>query len=168
MFGDTLKKMMVNKEIGVSKFKKMTGISAGYMSDLQKNKYLPSSEKLEIIIKTLNLNEKEAKELKEEWVFSKTRDVLTSEYKDLKKSNENMKTVLQNVKKETELLEELKIMEEYKKVYEILFGDLSEAESKEMLKTISEKLKIFAMEKGKYHQIKEKLEKLNRIIESIK
>lgn len=167
MFGDALKKMMVKKKVGVSKFNKLTGISAGYMSDLQKNRYLPSPEKLDIIIKTLELNEEEAKELKEKWTFSKTGNVLAPDYEKLKESNKNMKIVLQNVKKETDLLKELEIMEDYKKIYDTIFGNLSTEESKELLKAISEKLEIFALRKGKYEQVKEKLDKLNKIIKEI-
>lgn len=167
MFGETLKILMDEKNIGVAKFKRLTGISAGYMSDLQKGKYLPSTERLEIIIKTLNLDEDEENKLKEEWSFSKTSGILAHKYNTLKENNKNMKNVLKSVKKETELVEEIRALEVYKKIYDILFGHLSEDEAKELLKAISEKLEIFARRKNKFEQVSEKIERLNSIIESI-
>lgn len=168
MFGEILEKMMDKKNIGVSKFKELTGISAGYMSDLKKNRYLPSENKLNIIIKTLELNKEDEKELREEWALSKSGNNLRTTIKTLKENNNNMLNVLKNVKKENELAEQIEALSHYKTLYDLLFKDLNTEEAKELLKTISEKLEIIALRKNKHEEIKEKIEQLNKIVDSIK
>ena len=103
MFGEVLEKMMNKKNIGVSKFRDITGISAGYMSDLKKNRYLPSEAKLNVIIETLELNKEDERELREEWALSKSGNNLRSTIETLKEKHDDMLSVLKNVKKETEL-----------------------------------------------------------------
>lgn len=168
MFGETLAELMKKKNIGVAKFRDITGISAGYMSDLKKNRYLPSKTKLEVIITTLELNKEEEFLLREEWALSKSDDSLRETVIDLKEKNKDMLGVLKRVKKENELADEIKSLENYKVVYDLLFSDLNQDEAKELLKSISEKLEIIALRKNKYEKVKEKIEKLNNIIESIK
>lgn len=168
MFGKVLAELMDKKEIGVAKFRDLTGISAGYMSDLKKNRYLPSKAKLEIIVTTLNLNTEEEKLLREEWALDKSSGELRSTVDTLKEKNKDMLTVLKNVKKEKEMAEEIKSLESYKAVYDLLFSDLDTEEAKELLKSISEKLEIIALRKNRYEKVKKKIEELNSIIESIK
>ncbi|MGN0944115.1 hypothetical protein [Fusobacterium varium] len=168
MFGEILTELMMKKNMGVAKFRDITGISAGYMSDLKKNRYLPSKTKLEIIIATLELNKDEELQLREEWALSKSDDSLRKTVIKLKEKNKDMLDVLKSVKKENELANEIKSLENYKIVYDLLFSDLNQDEAKELLKSISEKLEIIALRKNKYDKVKNKIEKLNSIIESIK
>ena len=168
MFGEILTELMMKKNMGVAKFRDITGISAGYMSDLKKNRYLPSKTKLEIIIATLELNKDEELQLREEWALSKSDDSLRKTVIKLKEKNKDMLDVLKSVKKENELANEIKSLENYKIVYDLLFSDLNEDEDNELLKSISEKLEIIALRKNKYDKVKNKIEKLNSIIESIK
>lgn len=167
MFGEELKKMMNNKDISLTKFKNITGISAGYMGDLQKNRYLPSKEKLYIIIEALHCTETEKKLLLEEWALTKSGDSLRNTVTSLKHKNENMLNVLKNVKKETELMSEMEKLNSYKKMYDLFFGDLDTNEAKELLKTISEKLEIIALRKNRYEEAKEKIKQLKDIVDSI-
>lgn len=168
MFGEVLTELMEKKNIGVAKFRDITGISAGYMSDLKKNRYLPSKSKLEVIITTLELNREEELLLREEWALSKSDDSLRKTVSNLKEKNKDMLSVLKSVKKENELADEIKDLENYKAIYNLLFSDLSQDEAKELLKSISEKLEIIALRKNKYEKVKKKIEELNSIIESIK
>lgn len=168
MFGEVLTELMKKKNIGVAKFRDITGISAGYMSDLKKNRYLPSKVKLEVIITTLELSKEEELLLREEWALSKSDDSLRETVIDLKEKNKDMLGVLKRVKKENELADEIKSLENYKTVYDLLFSDLNQDEAKELLKSISEKLEIMALRKNKYEKVKNKIERLNNIIESIK
>lgn len=168
MFGEVLTELMEKKDIGVAKFRDITGISAGYMSDLKKNRYLPSKSKLEIIITTLELNKEEELLLREEWALSKSDDSLRNTVTNLKEKNKDMLNVLKSVKKENEMANEIKNLENYKSVYNLLFSDLDQEEAKELLKTISEKLEIIALRKNKHEKVKNKIKELNNIIESIK
>ena len=168
MFGEILTELMMKKNMGVAKFRDITGISAGYMSDLKKNRYLPSKTKLEIIIATLELTKDEELQLREEWALSKSDDSLRKTVITLKEKNKDMLDVLKSVKKENELANEIKNLENYKAIYDLLFSDLNQDEAKELLKSISEKLEIIALRKNKYDKVKNKIEKLNSIIESIK
>lgn len=167
MFGEVLEKMMNKKNIGVSKFRDITGISAGYMSDLKKNRYLPSEAKLNVIIETLELNKEDEKELREEWALSKSGNNLRSTIETLKEKNDDMLSVLKNVKKETELAKQIETLSSYKAIYDILFKDLNTEEAKELLKAISEKLEILALRKNKHNEAQSKIEELNKIIESM-
>lgn len=167
MFGEVLEKMMNKKNIGVSKFRDITGISAGYMSDLKKNRYLPSEAKLNVIIETLELNKEDERELREEWALSKSGNNLRSTIETLKEKNDDMLSVLKNVKKETELAKQIETLSSYKTIYDILFKDLNTEEAKELLKAISEKLEILALRKNKHNEAQSKIEELNKIIESM-
>ena len=168
MFGEVLEKMMNKKNIGVSRFRDITGISAGYMSDLKKNRYLPSTAKLDVIIETLELNKEDEKELREEWALSKGGNNLRNTIETLKEKNDDMLSVLKNVKKETELAKQIETLSSYKAIYDILFKDLDAEEAKELLKTISEKLEILALRKNKHDKVQNQIEELNKIIESIR
>lgn len=168
MFGEVLTELMEKKNIGVAKFRDITGISAGYMSDLKKNRYLPSKSKLEIIITTLELNKEEELLLREEWALSKSDDSLRNTVINLKEKNKDMLNVLKSVKKENEMADEIKNLESYKSIYDLLFSDLDQEEAKELLKAISEKLEIIALRKNKHEKVKNKIKELNNIIESIK
>ena len=111
MFGEVLTELMEKKNIGVAKFRDITGISAGYMSDLKKNRYLPSKSKLEVIIATLELSKEEELLLKEEWALSKSDESLRKTVSNLKEKNKDMLSVLKSVKKENELADEIKSLE---------------------------------------------------------
>lgn len=67
-----------------------------------------------------------------------------------------MLSVLKSVKKENELADEIKSLENYKAVYNLLFSDLNQEEAKELLKSISEKLEIIALRKTNMKKLKRK------------
>lgn len=57
MLGDNIRNIRKNKKISINKLSKITGISLGYLSDLENNKAKnPSIEKLESIAKALNVS----------------------------------------------------------------------------------------------------------------
>lgn len=67
-----------------------------------------------------------------------------------------------------ELVDKIKSLENYKTIYDLLFSNLNQEESKELLKSISEKLELMALRKGKYEEVEEQIKELSKIIESIK
>ena len=57
MLGDKIQKIRTQNKISLNKLSKITGISLGYLSDLENNKAVnPSVEKLDLIAKALNVS----------------------------------------------------------------------------------------------------------------
>lgn len=57
MLGDKIRKIRTQNKISLNKLSKITGISLGYLSDLENNKAVnPSVEKLDLIAKALNVS----------------------------------------------------------------------------------------------------------------
>lgn len=57
MLGDNIRKIRKEKKISINKLSELTGISLGYISDLENNKATnPSVDKLNLIANVLNVN----------------------------------------------------------------------------------------------------------------
>lgn len=70
-FADYLRDLIKEKNKKLIKIHSETKISASYLTDILKGRNLPSKEKLEILIKNLNLNNQEIKKLKLYWLENK-------------------------------------------------------------------------------------------------
>ncbi|EPC09149.1 hypothetical protein HMPREF0402_04126 [Fusobacterium ulcerans 12-1B] len=70
-FSDYLKSVIKERNKKLVKIHQETGISTSYLTDILKGRNLPSKEKLELLIKNLNLDSKESQRLKLYWIDSK-------------------------------------------------------------------------------------------------
>lgn len=167
MFRALLKEMIDKKYPNNSKFAEEAGLSPGHVSDILSGRRSCKEASLDKILLTLNLNKEDEKELIKEWCFEKTGNKLKKEYEELEESNKNMKKVLEKVKNEKILVEEIESMKSYKDFYENIFSGLNKEEAREIVRAITDKLKVIALDRGKYEETKENFENLENIIKKI-
>lgn len=126
MLGDNIRNIRKDKKISINKLSKITGISLGYLSDLENNKAKnPSIEKLETIAKALDVSVND--------FFDKSIDRLFAGPGKLVKVPEdyNYKVTSRDKKQ---------YIEEMKKANEAFFmnDELNEESKKEMLDLMSQ------------------------------
>lgn len=168
MFGKVLRSFIENKYDSLAKFAEECKISTGYLNDLLSGRTLPKNQKLEIIINNLKpLSVENEKLLLREWAFDKSDGILRKDFEEIEIKNKNMLEVLNSVKKEKELLEEVAQLKEYESFYNLFFKDLSPEETKTVLKAMVKELKVMSIDSSKKELLKEKFEKLDEIIDKI-
>lgn len=169
MFGEELKKILLNRNLKNSQLQKILNdmgdkCSAGYLGDIIKNKYLPSDKKLNIIISALGLTSEEEKLLKEKWALQKSGNVMEFKINRLEEENKNLKKVLERVKPEILLLEEIDNLKKYKEICELIL-DLADTDDLEfILKVFIEKIENKAYKENKISEVKKDLDFLKKII----
>ncbi|MFV0580242.1 MAG: hypothetical protein ACK5NU_16485 [Fusobacterium ulcerans] len=168
MFKKLLKKMIDEKYANNSKFADEAGLSPGHLSDILSGRRSCKESSLDKILIALNLNKEKERELVKEWSFEKTGNKLRKEFEELETNNKEMKAVLDKVKNERILLEEIDTMKSYEEFYNNIFKGLTKDEALEVVKAITEKLKIIAIDKGKYEETKENFENIENITKKIK
>lgn len=168
MFKDLLKKIIEEKYSSNSKFAEEAGLSAGHLSDILSGRRSCKESSLDKMLAVLALPKNLEKELVKEWCFEKTGNKLKEEFEELEKDNKNMKKVLDKVKNERILLEEINNMKTYENFYNNIFKGLSKDEAREIVKAITEKLKLIALDKGKFEESKKNFENLDKIINNLK
>lgn len=168
MFGKVLRSFIENKYDSLAKFADECKVSTGYLNDLLSGRTLPKNQKLQIIIDNLKpLSEADEKLLLREWAFDKSDGVLRKDFEEIENQNKNMLQVLNSVKKEKELLQEISELKEYETFYNLFFKELSTEETRTVLNSILKELKVIAMDKGKTNEFKEKFEQVEKMINSI-
>lgn len=167
MFKELLKKMIDEKYANNSKFAEEAGLSPGHLSDILSGRRSCKESSLDKILIALNLTKEKERELIKEWSFEKTGNKLRKEFEELETNNKEMKKVLDKVKNERILLEEIDTMKSYEDFYNNIFKGLTKEESLEVVKVITEKLKVIAIEKGKYEETKESFNNIGNILKSI-
>ena len=168
MFKELLKKMIDEKYVNNSKFAEEAGLSPGHLSDILSGRRSCKESSLDKILIALNLTKERERELVKEWSFEKTGNKLRKEFEELETNNKEMKKVLDKVKNERILLEEIDTMKSYEDFYNNIFRGLTKEESLEVVKAITEKLKIIAIDKGKYEETKENFENIEKIAKKLK
>lgn len=168
MFGEKLKKIIEKKYDNLSKFSESCGISKGHLNDILKGRILPKDATMKIFIEKLQpLNLDTEKELLREWAFDKSDGILRKDFEELENKNKDMLEVLKTMKSEKVLLEEVAQLKEYEAFYNLFFKDLSSEETKTVLKAMVKELKVMSIDSPKKELLKEKFEKLDKIIEQI-
>ena len=168
MFREVLKKMIEDKYSNSSKFAEDAGLSPGHLSDILSGRRSCKESSLDKILIALNLAKEKERELVKEWSFEKTGNKLRKEFEELEDSNKKMKAVLDKVKNERILLEEIDMMKSYEDFYNNIFKGLTKEESLEVVKAITEKLKVIAIDKGRYEETKENFENIEKITKKLK
>lgn len=168
MFREVLKKMIEDKYSNNSKFAEEAGLSPGHLSDILSGRRSCKESSLDKILIALNLAKEKERELVKEWSFEKTGNKLRKEFEELEDSNKKMKAVLDKVKNERILLEEIDMMKSYEDFYNNIFKGLTKEESLEVVKAITEKLKVIAVDKGRYEETKENFENIEKITKKLK
>lgn len=168
MFGDVLKTLIIKKYGTFSKFADICDVPKSTLSDVINNKKLPREKNLNLYMEKLKpLSKEEETELLKEWAFGKTNGKIKKEVEELETKNKNMLEVLKTMKKEKDLLEEVAQLKEYEAFYNLFFKDLSSEETKTVLKAMVKELKAMSIDSPKKDLLKEKFEKLDKIIEKI-
>ena len=168
MFGKILRSFIEKRYESQAKFAEECDVSTGYLNDLLSGRTLPKNQKLELIISKLKpLTLEEEKLLLREWAFDKSDGILREEFDEIETKNKNMLEVLKTMKKEKDLLEEVAQLKEYEAFYNLFFKDLSSEETKTILKAKVKELKVMSIDSPKKELLKEKFEKLDKIIENI-
>lgn len=168
MFGKILRSFIEKRYESQAKFAEECDVSTGYLNDLLSGRTLPKNQKLELIISKLKpLTLEEEKLLLREWAFDKSDGILREEFDEIETKNKNMLEVLKTMKKEKDLLEEVAQLKEYEAFYNLFFKDLSSEETKTILKAMVKELKVMSIDSPKKELLKEKFEKLDKIIENI-
>lgn len=98
-FKDYFDQMVKEKKKKLIEIHEETGISTSYLTDIRKGRNIPSEEKLEKIIKSLQLEEEERKILKKAWLTTKT-PVLAQELDIESKREKELKKVIDVLRKE--------------------------------------------------------------------
>ena len=73
-----------------------------------------------------------------------------------------------NIRHRPLLLEEIDMMKSYEDFYNNIFKGLTKEESLEVVKAITEKLKVIAIDKGRYEETKENFENIEKITKKLK
>ena len=168
MFGKVLRNLIESKYESLVKFADECKVSTGYINDLLSGRTLPKMPKLQIIIEKLQpLSNEDKKTLLREWAFDKSDGILREDFEEIESKNKNMLEVLNSVKKEKDLLEEISQLKEYEVFYNLFFKELTAEETKTVLIAMLKELKIIAMDKGKTDIFKERFEKIEEVIKEI-
>lgn len=168
MFGKVLEELIKNKYDNKTRFAEECNISKGHLSDIITGRTLPREDNLKLMIEKLNLSNSEEELLIKEWSFDKTGNMLRKKYEKLEKENAEMLKVLKSVENEKTLMKKIEDMKNYEEFYERVFKGLTPSESKEVVKAISDKLKLIALNNGKLEKVKDDFEELEKAIEKLK
>lgn len=168
MFGKVLREFIEEKYSNGVRFAEEVGISTGHLSDILMGRVLPKKNKLEIFIDKLQpLSEEKRKKLIREWALDKSEGVLREDFEKMESENKNMLEVLKEVKNEKVLLKEIEELKEYENFYNLFFKELNSEETKAVLNAMVKELKVMSIDSPKKDLLKEKFEKLEKIIDSI-
>lgn len=167
MFGDLLRKFIDEKYKNLTKFSDACDISKGHLSDILSGRIMPKKSLLNVFFEKLNLNEADKNEMLKQWALDKSDGILRPEIEKLELENKNMLEVLKNVKNEKVLLKEIEELKEYENFYNLFFKELNSEETKTILNAIVRELKAMSFDSPKKDLLKEKFEKLEKIINEI-
>ena len=167
MFGEILKKRILEQYHTCKEFADKCGIKKTSLSGIINGQKLPRNDRFNLFLKNLTLTEEEEKELTKEWVFGRSKNKLRKDYEKLEKQNKNMLEVLSNVKHERELMQELEEKQAYESFYNAFFKNLDIDETRSVLVAILRELKLLSLEKGNTEKFKTKFEQLQALIDKI-
>lgn len=167
MFGDLLRKFIDEKYKNLTKFSDVCDISKGHLSDILSGRIMPKKSLLNVFFEKLNLNEADKNEMLKQWALDKSDGILRPEIEKLEMENKNMLEVLKNVKNEKVLLKEIEELKEYESFYNLFFKELSPEQTKAVLNSMVKELKVLSIDSPNSKTLKEKFEKLEKIIEEI-
>lgn len=168
MFGKVLREFIEEKYSNGVRFAEEVGISTGHLSDILMGRVLPKKDKLEIFIDKLQpLSEEKRKKLIREWALDKSEGVLREDFEKMESENKNMLEVLKEVKNEKVLLKEIEELKEYENFYNLFFKELNSEETKAVLNAMVKELKVMSIDSPNSKILKEKFEKLEKIISEI-
>lgn len=175
MLGEMLSKKMKEKSLRIKDLSILTDITEGYLSDIKNGNAVPKREKFETITSVLGLTPEE----KDQFLYAWERDSSTAgfvkRYDNLKLENEYLKKMLDNTEDTNTLLDQLKLqkklndnLEKQKnkyKLYADLFSMLREEDRNYMLKLLLLQVeaglrenKIFLENKKDFEILKKALE----------
>lgn len=169
--GERIKEKRLQKKYTLEKLANEIGVTKSTVLKYENGSIAIPSDKIEKIAKALKVSPGFLMGWEENTIITKEELLsLTNEryLGEIDKKKENIgKYFLEDYSIE-ELVDKIKSLKNYKTIYDLLFSNLNQEESKELLKSISEKLELMALRKGKYKEVEEQIKKLNKIIESIK
>lgn len=169
--GERIKEKRLQKKYTLEKLANEIGVTKSTVLKYENGSIAIPSDKIEKIAKALKVSPGFLMGWEENTIITKEELLSLANERylgEIDKKKENIgKYFLEDYSIE-ELVDKIESLKNYKTIYDLLFSNLNQEESKELLKSISEKLELMALRKGKYKEVEEQIKKLNKIIESIK
>ena len=167
MFIKLLKKLITENFESASYFANEAGLSAGYLSDILSGRRNCKAENLDKMIQVLKkkVDSKTVQELEKYWCFNRTDGKLENLFEKMEQENKNMKEVLSKIKSDKEMLEQIENLKSYEEFYKNIFEGLTPEESKQVIKDITERLKLISLEKGTFEEAKQYFDNINSILD---
>lgn len=169
--GERIKEKRLQKKYTLEKLANEIGVTKSTVLKYENGSIAIPSDKIEKIAKALKVSPGFLMGWEENTIITKEEFLSLANERylgEIDKKKENIGKYFLEDYSIVELVDKIKSLKNYKTIYDLLFSNLTKEESKELLKSISEKLELMALRKGKYEEVEEQIKELNKIIESIK
>jgi len=169
--GERIKEKRLQKKYTLEKLANEIGVTKSTVLKYENGSIAIPSDKIEKIAKALKVSPGFLMGWEENTIITKEELLSLNNERYLAEINKRNEKIGKHFIEDysiVELVDKIKTLENYKTIYDLLFSNLTKEESKELLKSISEKLELMALRKGKYEEAEEQIKELNKIIESIK